>query len=303
MSVIERVDRLNRASLRKVIEPDAEVAGEPGPGRVLPDELMSVHGLDLGLSEEQLVTLSREEAAATYEFGLRIEAALIAGFAVHVATSRVTDPATVYRLHEMGEETRHSRLFVRVIDSLKPQRRHRIVESAIVRRLAGFGLGFGMQVPATFDVMVLAGEEIPDLFQRRMIEHPDTDPFLKAVSRYHRQEESRHISFARLLLPDLFRQTGPTDRFIVRHLAPFSVGRLFSTFVHPWVYSVVGLPPIRTWLEVRRAPNRMQLRRECTRPVLNALLEAGALHRGRIPLGWRRLCGVDRRGEPVAALN
>ena len=46
-------------------------------------------------------------------------------------------------------------------------------------------------------VMVLAGEEIPDHLQKLAAEHPDTDPFLAALNRYHRMEEARHLSFAR----------------------------------------------------------------------------------------------------------
>jgi hypothetical protein len=66
------------------------------------------------------------------------------------------------------------------------------------------------------------------------------------------------------------------------------------------VYRTIGLPGFRTWRAVQRTPLRVALRYEGTRPVLKQLLDSGVLKRGRIPRGWRRLCGVDRRGEPIS---
>ena len=36
-----------------------------------------------------------------------------------------------------------------------------------------------MRRPAFFCVLVLTGEEIPDLYQKLASEHPDTDPFIR----------------------------------------------------------------------------------------------------------------------------
>jgi hypothetical protein len=41
------------------------------------------------------------------------------------------------------------------------------------------------------------------------------------------------------------------------------------------------------------------VRVEATRPVLDALLDAGALARGKVPAAWRGLCAVDPDGHPV----
>ena len=77
-----------------------------------------------------------------------------------------------------------------------------------------------MRRPAFFCVLVLTGEEIPDLYQKLASEHPDTDPFLREVNRYHRQEEARHLNFARMLLPELCAKATRFERFQIRHLAP-----------------------------------------------------------------------------------
>ena len=50
---------------------------------------------------------------------------------------------------------------------------------------------------------------------------------------------------------------------------------------------------------MRASAPRVELRHEATRPVLDALVDAGALTRGRIPSRWQELCGVDRAGEAI----
>ena len=65
-AVVERVERLNRASLRRVIEPDVDLPGAVGDGQLVADELLSVAGLDLGLA------LVREYRGATYAQGVQL---------------------------------------------------------------------------------------------------------------------------------------------------------------------------------------------------------------------------------------
>src|SRR5918996_1692558 len=52
-----RIEQLNRASLRRVIEPDEEVTGNLTKDQVIPDDLLSVDGLGLELTPEQRATL------------------------------------------------------------------------------------------------------------------------------------------------------------------------------------------------------------------------------------------------------
>jgi hypothetical protein len=297
-----RIERLNTASLRRVIEPDTEVVGTLTKDQILADELLSVADLDLELSPGQRATLSREELASIIRFGILFEAVLISGFAYQLALSAdVTDPRFTYALHEMGEETRHSRLFVRLIEQLAPKQRNPL-ESRLAARVRSRMLPLLLRRPATLDAFVLVGEEIPDLFQKLAAEHPDTDDYVRDVSRYHRQEEARHLAFARTTVGEHYRHTTWTDRFAVRWLVPIGIVGMFDMMVQPFVYRTVGLPAIRTWLRVRRLPGRIALRQQCARAVLNALIDAGVLKRGRIPRGWRRVAGVKRDGS-VAELT
>jgi hypothetical protein len=296
----QRIEKLNTASLRRVIDPDKDLPGTVGDGQPLPDELLSIAGLPEldGLTAAQRRVLAREELASIVAMGLRFEAALMAGFALRIAfVDDLTDPRVVYALHEVGEETRHSRLFSRLLADLRPTARNPLqvllpVDKFFTRRFINHD--------ALFDVLVLGGEEIPDLFQKRAAEHPDTDPFLREVNRYHRAEEARHVAYARTVVGEHWAGAGPIERLVVRRLAPTIIAGMFDTIVHPGVYAAVGLPTWRTWRRARRSAARVSVRHEATRPIVKALLDTGVFGAGRVPRPWRRLAGVDRAGAPVA---
>ncbi|GAA3194880.1 diiron oxygenase [Actinocorallia longicatena] len=288
-----RVERLNKASLRKVIEPEVDVAGALGPGQLVPDELLSVDGLGLDLTPEQRHRLAREELASIFHAGIVFEATLMAGFAFQMATGAdVRDPRFTYALHEIGEETRHSRLFIRLLHQLEPQQRNPILTGWLHRHLGKRVLPALLRRPAALDAFVLAGEEIPDLLQKLLAEHPGTDPYIAEVNRYHRAEEARHLAFARTTISEHYAATTWTDRLAVRWIVPLYLVVMFDLLmVQPYVYETIGLPPWRTWNRVRRLPRRVELRRQCARSVLKALTGTG-IFPGRVPYPWRRISGT-----------
>lgn len=300
IDVDDRIERLNTASARKVINPDTDVAGHIGNGQILPDELLSTVGLDLDLTPEQRARLSREEIASITDAGIRFEAVLTAGFALQIATTRgsVGDPRVEYLLHEIGEESRHSRLFARV---------HQQCETTAVNPFDNKVLGFVMRrgvlriisLPSLLYTLVLAGEEIPDLFQKKASEHPDTDAFIQDVNKYHRLEEARHLSYARAVLPEIWEQASLVEKVAVRRVAPFVIRGMFETLVQPGVYATIGLPGWATWKQVNKTPERIALRHESLRPVCKALLDAGVFRGGKVNKRWRDLCGVDATGLPA----
>ena len=299
-AVVDRVERLNRISVKRMIEPDADLPGSVGDDQLIPDELLSIHGLDLDLTAEQRRTLGREELASILDNGIRFEATLEAGFGLQIARARdVGDPRITYLLHEMGEETRHQRLFQRVINQIGPTAKNPLADHWLMSRVERFGTLWIIDHAALLYVLVLAGEEIPDLIQKLASEHPDTDPFLAEVNRYHRQEEARHLAFARTMLSEVWAEASFVDRFQVRHVAPTLIAQMFSFLVHPGVYETVGLDGWATWKAVNKNPERLALLQTATRPVLAALLDAGIVKHGRVPKGWRSLCAVDSRGEPL----
>lgn len=122
---------------------------------------------------------------------------------------------------------------------------------------------------------------------------------MRAVSRYHRQEEARHLTFARLLLPELWEAASRTERFLVRHVAPQMIQAIFDSMIHPGVYATVDLPAWETWRRVRRSPARRALLHEAMRPLVGAMVDAGALASGDVPRAWRTVAGIDRDARPV----
>src|SRR5436190_14976433 len=267
-TIDERIERLSTVSGKRIVEPDTDVPGQIGAGAVLPPDLLSVAGLDLDLTPEQQAKLSREEVASITDVGVRFESVLLAGFGLEIAaTEDLTDPRVMYALHELGEETRHSRLFVRLLDQLEPTAKNPLANGLFVR-IQRVVLRHLTKRKALFDILVLTGEEIPDLFQKLASEHPDTDPFVREVNKYHRQEEARHLAFARMLLPELVQQAGWVERRMIRRVAPLIVRGMFDMIVHPGVYATVGLDPWKTWKAVRVSPKRVATRHEALRPLL-----------------------------------
>jgi predicted metal-dependent hydrolase len=293
VSATARIERLTDVSARQMIDPDVGVPGALQDGQVIADELLSVAGLGLELTAEQRRVLSCEEIASILQEGIRFEVVLGAGFNLQLSEAPdLTDPRVTYALHELGEETRHSRLFIRLVAQLGPQARNpfehgvlAMVKRSLIRSI--------LDRPALFAVLVLAGEEIPDLINKIAAEHPGTDPFLRDVSRYHRQEEARHLAFARTVLPELWAEASWWEKLRVRYQAPVLITLMFDSLVHPGVYETVGLPGWRTWQAVKRSESRRALRHQATRRVLDAVVDAGIFHRGHLPRGWRRLTGVS----------
>jgi hypothetical protein len=291
ITIEERIGRLSSVSLRRVIEPDLEILGTLGPGQIVGDDLLSIAGTGIDLDSDQLATLAREEVAAITQMGVVLEGLLTAALGVYVAEHPdLTDPRVTYALHEIGEESRHSRLFARLVAEIAPEAKNPFAGRA--GRAFQRWIGRAMQRDQLLmTILVLAGEEIPDLIQQRSLASPHTDPFLRQVNQYHRQEEARHVAFARLLLSEFWASASRRQRRRARLLAPVLVRGLFEVLVHPGVYKTVGLPSWRTWLAVNRSGTRVALRQDATRPVLQALIDAGAIRGTRVPRAWRNLTG------------
>lgn len=248
-TVTRRVEKLNNTSSARIVEPDQDLPGRLGDGQLLPDEiLLPTVGIDDGiLTPEQTVTLSRQALASITTAGLQFEAILIAGFGLQIAGAPdYTDPRVTYLLHEMGEETRHSRLFARMLAQLEPPAPNPI-DNWLVDNVANTVIHQIVHNPALLYTMVIAGEEIPDLLQKRAAEHPDTDPFVRAVNRYHRQEEARHLAFARMMLPEVWERASVIDKSLVRFLAPTFIREMYENLIHAGVFGAVGLPAVTAW--------------------------------------------------------
>ena len=292
--------RLADVSVNRAIEPDIEFAwGTLGDGAVLPDELLSVAGLDLPIDADRRARLSRLEVTAMLEAGIRFEAALNGILSLWIARSRsLDDPRFEYMLHEVAEETRHQRAFLRLISELDAPSANPL-DHGLPARVRDRILRIAQRERAFFAVMLLAGEEVPDYLQLLASEHVATDPLLRAINRYHRAEEARHLSFARLVLRDAYPVASRRERIRIQRFAPIAITRLFESMVHPGVYRAIGLPGWKTWRAAHRSAPRRATRYAATRPILREVIDIGAIDAHSVPRAWRRLCGVDRCGRPI----
>ncbi len=287
----ERISRLSEVSASDVVEPDAVTDGRLGDGMVVPRELLTVADLELELTDEQWQRLSREELASLYDFGVRFEGLLMAGLGNLIGWRQdVLDPRVTYILHEVGEETRHSRLFLQLLAQLEPTAEPLFLKRPLVT-LDRLLVNFFMRRPPLLWLMVLACEESFDIQQRLAEDHPETDSVVREVSRYHRSEEARHLAFARMLMPELWEEARTLDRWITRWTAPALMRALFETLVDPGVYKTVGLPPWRTWNAARKSKTRVAMRARAFRSIYQTLSQAGAFGPGgrRVPRPWRLL--------------
>ena len=288
-SVDQRIERLSKASLKRIMEPDTEVPGAVGDGQVLPDELLSlanVPELFDRLSAEQKRTLSREEFASIVDTGVRFESVLMAGFSIDILSRRdLTDPRVTYLLHEMGEETRHSRLFVRLLEQVKPRPRTRSTTRSADRAASSDAVPHGHAVAV-----------LPARAQRRGGPRPAAEAGQRAPR--HRPDDQGGVEIPPpgrgtpprlrpMLFPEQWAAAGPIERFLVRHLGSRIAKAMFDTIVHPGVYGAVGLPTWATWKAVNRSAGRTAMRHRALRPLLTPLLEADVFRGGRVPKGWR----------------
>ena len=158
------------------------------------------------------MTFSRQALAAITRSGLMFEAILMAGFGLQIAEAEdYTDPRITYLLHELGEETRHSRLFARMLDQLGPRRPTPSTTGSPTRSPAGWSTR-SSTTRRCCTRWCWRARRSPTCCRSGPPSTPDTDPFVREVNRYHRQEEARHLSFARTRLPEVWESAGIVDK-------------------------------------------------------------------------------------------
>ncbi len=296
-TIAGRIERLSTAAANRVIDPDTDLPGAIGPGQIVPDELLSVHGLGLDLTPEQRATLSREEVAAMLRSGIAFEAVLNAGFSMQIASSAApTDPRITFLLHEIGEETRHQRMFQRVLRQLDPQAEPTEL-GWFERTLERVGPHLIVALPALLHTLVA---------RRRGDPRPPPEAGLRAprhrpVPRRGQPVPPLGGGAAPLVRPGrLPRGVGrrrldrPAGRASGRPL-----GHRRAVPLPRPARCVRGGGPSRPG-DLGGCPAggpRVALRHEATRPVLRVLLDAGVFGRGGVSAAWQQLCGVDAVGR------
>jgi hypothetical protein len=143
-----------------------------------------------------------------------------------------------YALAELGEETRHTIMFARMIERLETPC---YLPPKAVIRLGGI-LCEVASGPSLWGA-ILIGEEIIDRLQREAVADESVQPLIRMISRIHILEEARHVGFARAELVSSLASTSKVA--LARHrLALARVAYILTrVLINPKVYASVGLDP------------------------------------------------------------
>lgn len=240
----ERIaDRLLRSTATRAYDPDVDIDWSaplaPAKGYVLPHRC-SLYGTRLydQLSPEEQIELGKHEAVSVASTGIFLEAVLMRLLTRVAYTGDPMSRHVQYALAELGEETRHTIMFAKMIDRLGTPC---YLPSPTIRRLGSIlsAIAYG---PSLWGA-VLIGEEVIDRLQREIVGDESIQPLIRMITRIHITEEARHVGFARAELTAsvarMPRYELPYHRLALARTA-FILSRIM---INPRVYLAVGLDP------------------------------------------------------------
>ncbi len=169
-------DRLLRSTAAKSYDPDVDIDWSAPLAPDLAYALThrcSLYGTDLfeRLTAEQRIELGKHEVVSIASTGIFLESVLMRLLARVAYTGDPMSPRVQYALAELGEETRHTIMFAKMIERLgapcylppKPIRHLGRLLSAIATGPSLWGA-------------ILIGEEIIDRLQREILDDPSRRP-------------------------------------------------------------------------------------------------------------------------------
>lgn len=281
-------ERLLKASARTTLDPATEIDWE---APLLPDapymtwETVSLYGTEMWdrLSPQQRCDLSRHEVASLASTGIWLERLLMQMLLRHVAPLDPRSAHVQYALTEIADECRHSVMFGRMLSRLdcpayQPSRRARALGGVFASTSSG---------PEIF-AAALIGEEILDQLQRTSMADETVQPFTRQIDRVHVLEEARHIGYAGSELIRQWEGLGRVRQELYRHTIAQSVAVTVGSYLHPDVYTAVGLDARTAVLAVRASAHRKQVMRKAAEKLTGRFLDLGIIG-GPSRRTWRRL--------------
>lgn len=249
MTVVDPVsDRLLRGTARQSYDPDVDIDWDapPVPGLWwMQPERMSLYGTRTWdrLTEEQRLELSKHEIGSMVSVGIWFEIVLMQLLLREAYANDPRAQRTQYALTEVGDETRHTVMFGRALQTIGVPAYGPRPVALRLGKLAGILRG------PSFYSATLIGEEPVDRMQREMMRDERIQPMSRMIARIHVTEEARHVTFARDELAKAVAQrrsrtTMRAHQALVAQVAYVTMRSL----VHPDCYAAVGLDP----MEARR---------------------------------------------------
>lgn len=219
-------ERLSEASVRRRWEAYRAIDWDDPTMAVDPvDPRWALPGWDpLGASDwyrdqapEQRSLLGLYRVAAFLKIGIEFETVLAHGLLNFASTLANGNPAFRYVYHEISEEAQHSLMFQELIN------RSGMDVPSSPETVGKLYDQMAQAEPAMLFLAALAGEEVFDHWQRRILADAAAPPLLMTIARIHIAEEARHLSFARALLHDVVPTLDERQGRLLRYRAPFAV--------------------------------------------------------------------------------
>jgi hypothetical protein len=183
---------------------------EPSDGRVLADELVDIHGSRIWerLSERDRVELNRRLAAWRLSVLVYGEQGAMLACSQMVDIVQGTDQK-FFQATQVMDEARHNEVLERYIQTIALQ-----------------------LVAETFAVALF-----------KMMGEAAHDPLLRQVCGRILQDESRHMGFGMLALPDIVREASPAERREMEDFTCMAIEKVLSGFFPIDAYRDVGFSP------------------------------------------------------------
>jgi hypothetical protein len=198
-----------------------------------------------------------------------------------ILTGDPTSRYTHYALTEVGDECRHMLMFGRLIEKIgaRPFRQHPV--QLAFTKVAPLRM-HGLQLWA----WALVGEEIFDVWQRRMMDDPELQPVVRRMMRIHVVEEARHIQWARDGLARRMRHASRFERETVGRAIGFGGPFMRDQLVHPGIYARAGLDGREAYRQALANPSHRRVKQEGF-DRLRRFLEDQDVFRGKARERWR----------------
>ncbi len=243
----------------------------------LPEPALSLHGLP----EFGLLAPAARHKLSQYEFinvmhcGLWLEAIFLQRMSRRLWPGMPREEHE-YLLHELREETGHSLMFLRAIETsglalpAGSWRAPRIASA--LGRFAPAGSGL-------FWLAMLIGEDVSDKFNRHLRSQPDeVNPAVRQICTLHVMDEARHVAAARSNLELALAGAGTMRRRLLSAAARLLLWQMTRAFYYPPArfYELAGLPRGTDWRRAAlRNPARRKFVAERLAPTVRALESLG----------------------------
>jgi len=219
-----------------------------------------------GLSEVEKARVGAWKLACSLRVGADFENVLQQALLSRALTLPLGVPEFRYLHHEVSEESEHTMMFHEIAHRIgvpapgMPWWMRRLVE-VVMPTVARHD-------PPAFFLSVLAGEDPIDRAQRRWVADGVAHPVVEQVMKIHIQEESRHVSYAKMSIQRDVPQLSPLRRHLLALMTPviFAIAARLMFVPPPAMARALGVP----WKTLRAAyetdDGRQFLADACAKP-------------------------------------